>query len=282
LRQQRTHDGAEVLTGRAGRCGQGQDEGSRVDNGNGRSASDLTRNRMLAVLPEADRERLAPRLSPTFLEIKRVLFEPGKPIESVYFPLNGVISLVTPLEDGAIVEVATVGNEGVVGVPLVLGGSLAVRAISQVSGWVLRMDAGTFLTEVERPGAMRDLTDDYLQALFGQISQAAACNRLHTNEERLSRWLLMSHDRVGLDEFGITHEFLGQMLGSRRATVTLSAGILQAAGLIKYHRGQVTIVDRHGLEQVSCECYGVIRDELEGVLIKAAHRNGNSNGNGSR
>jgi CRP-like cAMP-binding protein len=257
-----------------------------VDNGNGRSASDLTRNRMLAVLPEADRERLAPRLSPTFLEIKRVLFEPGKPIESVYFPLNGVISLVTPLEDGAIVEVATVGNEGVVGVPLVLGGSLAVRAISQVSGWVLRMDAGTFLTEVERPGAMRDLTDDYLQALFGQISQAAACNRLHTNEERLSRWLLMSHDRVGLDEFGITHEFLGQMLGSRRATVTLSAGILQAAGLIKYHRGQVTIVDRHGLEQVSCECYGVIRDELEGVLIKAAHRNGNGhsngNGNGSR
>jgi CRP-like cAMP-binding protein len=250
-------------------------------NGNGRSASDLTRNRMLAVLPEADRERLARRLSPTFLEIKRVLFEPGKPIESVYFPLNGVISLVTPLEDGAIVEVATVGNEGVVGVPLVLGGSLAVRAISQVSGWVLRMDAGTFLTEVERPGAMRDLTDDYLQALFGQISQAAACNRLHTNEERLSRWLLMSHDRVGLDEFGITHEFLGQMLGSRRATVTLSAGILQAAGLIKYHRGQVTIVDRHGLEQVSCECYGVIRAELESVLTKAAHRNGNGNGNGN-
>jgi CRP-like cAMP-binding protein len=171
--------------------------------------------------------------------------------------------------------VATVGNEGVVGVPLVLGGSLAVRAISQVAGWVLRMDAASFLAEMARPGAMRDLTDDYLQALFGQISQAAACNRLHTNEERLSRWLLMSHDRVGVEEFAITHEFLGQMLGSRRATVTLSAGILQAAGLIKYHRGQVTIVDRHGLEQVSCECYGVIRNELENVLTKAAHRNGN-------
>jgi CRP-like cAMP-binding protein len=193
----------------------------------------------------------------------------------VYFPLNGVISLVTPLEDGAIVEVATVGNEGVVGVPLVLGGSLTVRAISQVAGWVLRMDAASFLQEMARPGPMRELTDDYLQALFGQISQAAACNRLHTNEERLSRWLLMSHDRVGVDEFAITHEFLGQMLGSRRATVTLSAGILQAAGLIKYHRGLVNIVDRHGLEQVACECYGVIRDELGSVLTKAAHRNGN-------
>ncbi|MEO8898758.1 MAG: Crp/Fnr family transcriptional regulator [Candidatus Dormibacter sp.] len=240
----------------------------------------MTRNLMLGVLPAVDRERLLPRLSPMFLEIKRVLFEPGKPIDSVYFPLNGVISLVTPLEDGAIVEVATVGNEGVVGVPLVLGGSLAVRAISQVAGWVLRMDASSFLTEMGRPGPMRDITDDYLQALFGQISQAAACNRLHTNEERLSRWLLMSHDRVGTEEFAITHEFLGQMLGSRRATVTLSAGILQAAGLIKYHRGQVTIVDRHGLEQVACECYGVIRNELENVLTKAAHRNGNGNGNG--
>jgi CRP-like cAMP-binding protein len=253
-----------------------------MESGNGRSASDMTRNLMLAVLPAADRDRLSARLSPMFLEIKRVLFEPGKPVDSVYFPLNGVISLVTPLEDGAIVEVATVGNEGVVGVPLVLGGSLAVRAISQVSGWVLRMDAATFLNEIARPGPMRDLTDDYLQALFGQISQAAACNRLHTNEERLSRWLLMSHDRVGLDEFAITHEFLGQMLGSRRATVTLSAGILQAAGLIKYHRGQVTIVNRHGLEQVACECYEVIRNELEGVLTKASHRNGNGNGNGSR
>ena len=234
-----------------------------MDSGNGRSASDMTRNLMLAVLPAADRERLSARLSPMFLEIKRVLFEPGKPIDSVYFPLNGVVSLVTPLEDGAIVEVATVGNEGVVGVPLVLGGSLAVRAISQVAGWVLRMDAASFLQEMDCPGPMRDLADDYLQALFGQISQAAACNRLHTNEERLSRWLLMSHDRVGVDEFAITHEFLGQMLGSRRATVTLSAGILQAAGLIKYHRGLVTIVDRHGLEQVACECYGVINDRSE-------------------
>jgi hypothetical protein len=121
-------------------------------------------------------------------------------------------------------------------------------------------------------GPLRELVDDYLQALFGQISQAAACNRLHSTEERLSRWLLMSHDRVGTDEFAITHEFLGRMLGARRATVTLSAGILQAAGLIRYHRGQVTIVDRAGLESVACECCGVIETELNGVVQRALRR----------
>ncbi len=229
-------------------------------------------NRLLEVLPSTERDRWFGPLTPSFLNIKTVLFEPGQPVDSVYFPLNGVISLVTPLEDGAIVEVATVGNEGIVGVPLVQGGSLAVRAISQVAGWVLRMDSRAFIDAMNSSVAVRDLVNDYLQALFGQISQAPACNRLHSNEERLSRWLLMSHDRVGVDEFAITHEFLGQMLGSRRATVTLSAGILQAAGLIKYHRGLVTIVDRPGLEAVACECYSVIKAELSGVLGKASRR----------
>jgi CRP-like cAMP-binding protein len=243
-----------------------------VDRATQTRASDSTRNSLLNALPVEDREQLEPLLTPLPLEIKTVLFEPGQSIEHVYFPLNGVISLVTPLEDGAIVEVATVGNEGLVGVPLVAGGSLAVRAISQVAGWVVRMDSLAFLKAVNRSEPLRNLIDDYLQALFGQIAQAAACNRLHSNEERLSRWLLMSHDRVGVDEFAITHEFLGQMLGSRRATVTLSAGILQAAGLIKYHRGLVTIVDRVGLEGVSCECYGVIKTELDGVVTKAGRR----------
>jgi CRP-like cAMP-binding protein len=229
-------------------------------------------NHLLDALPAAESQRLTRSLTPMRVHVKTVLFEPGRTIESVYFPLNGVISLVTPLEDGAIVEVATVGNEGIVGVPLVPGGSLAVRAISQVGGWVVRMDAPTFLKEVGRDGPLRELVNDYLQALFGQISQAAACNRLHSNEERLSRWLLMSHDRVGADEFAITHEFLGQMLGSRRATVTLSAGILQAAGLIRYHRGHVTIVDRAGLESAACECYGVIKRELDGVVQRALRR----------
>jgi len=223
-------------------------------------------NRIIQALPAADRARVVGAMAPVILGIKTVLFEPGQVIPAVHFPLSGVISLVTPLEDGNIVEVATVGNEGIVGVPLVPGGSLAVRAISQVTGTALRMDAGAFLAEVAQPGAFRDLVHDYLQALFGQISQAAACNRLHTNEERLSRWLLMSHDRVGVDEFAITHEFLGQMLGSRRATVTLSAGLLQAAGLIRYHRGHVAILDREGLESVACECYAVIKRQLDQVV----------------
>lgn len=229
-------------------------------------------NQLLEALPPTARDRWFASLIPSFLEIKTVLFEPGQVIEHVYFPLNGVISLVTPLEDGAIVEVATVGNEGIVGVPLVLGGSLAVRAISQVAGWVLKMEAAAFDEAIQAEPAVRSILADYLQALFGQVAQAAACNRLHSNEERLSRWLLMSHDRVGVDEFLITHEFLGQMLGSRRATVTLSAGILQAAGLIKYRRGVVTIVDRPGLAAVACECYAVIKAELDSVLQKAKQR----------
>jgi CRP-like cAMP-binding protein len=190
----------------------------------------------------------------------------------VLFPISGVISLVTPLLDGSIVEVATIGNEGVVGVPHVMGESVTVRAISQVVGESLRMPAGAFIAEWERPGALRDLVQDYISALFAQISQAAGCNRLHTNEERLSRWLLMSHDRVGVDEFDITHEFLGEMLGSRRATVTLSAGVLQAAGFIRYHRGRVTIVDREGLEGVACECYRVIKAAHDRVVDRATAR----------
>jgi CRP-like cAMP-binding protein len=227
-------------------------------------------NRIIAALPDGDGDSLREGMTEVELAIKTVLFEPGERIDSVYFPLDGVISLVTPLEDGAIVEVATVGNEGIVGVPIQLGGSLAVRAISQVAGRALRIETEAFLAQLDRRGPLSGLVQSYIQALFGQIAQAAACNRLHSNEERLSRWLLMSHDRVGVDHFAITHEFLGQMLGSRRATVTLSAGILQAAGLIRYQRGHVTIIDRGGLEGVSCECYQVIKEELDRVVAPLA------------
>ncbi len=210
------------------------------------------------------------------LPIKTVLFEPGAPIDAVHFPIDGVISLVTPLGDGAIVEVATIGNEGIVGVPLVPLSGLAVRAISQVAGHCLRMDATTFLEWADRSIAFQALVDSYTQALFGQISQAAACNRLHSSEERLSRWLLMSHDRVGSDEFMITQEFLGQMLAARRSTVSVSAGILQRAGLIRYVRGHVTIVDRAGLEAVSCECYSVIKTELDRVVRRSSRPDGST------
>jgi CRP-like cAMP-binding protein len=228
-------------------------------------------NRILTALPALEREELFGLVRNVTLPVKTVLFEPGTPIQALYFPTDGVISLVTPLHDGAIVEVATIGNEGIVGVPVVPLGGLAVRAISQVAGHSLRMDTAAFLTLFERSSAFQSLVDKYTQALFGQISQAAACNRLHSSEERLSRWLLMSHDRVGSDQFIITQEFLGQMLGARRSTVSVSAGILQRAGLIRYVRGHVTIVDRAGLEAVSCECYSVIRGELERVITPESH-----------
>jgi CRP-like cAMP-binding protein len=235
-----------------------------LDSGNG-YGNGVHGNSILDRLPSEDRALLAAKLSPVFLRVKTVLFEPGEVVDAVYFPLDGVISLVTPLEDGAIVEVATIGNEGIVGVPTIPGGAFAVRAISQVAGRCLTMSVEAFReAEAASPG-IAQLVQTYVLALFGQISQAAACNRLHTNEERLSRWLLMSHDRVGADKFIITQEFLAQMLGSRRATVTLSAGVLQKAGLIRYHRGHVEIVDRAGLESVSCECYRVIKSELDKV-----------------
>jgi hypothetical protein len=232
-------------------------------------SADTGSNRLLDALPIGESLRLRRALSPIFLEIETVLFEPGEPIAFVDFPRNCVISLVTPFQGGTSVEVATVGNEGIIGVPIRAGGSLAVRAISSVAGWVDRVDASTFLDEVKAEPHLRDVVNDYVQALFGEIAQAAACNRLHSNEERLSRWLLMSHDRVGADEFAITHEVLGQILASRRATVTLSAESLRAAGLISYSPGRVTIIDRVGLEAAACECYRAITTELDGVVRRA-------------
>ena len=229
-------------------------------------------NQLLDALPAADRRRLTGSVTPVFLDLKTVLFEPSGTVHFVDFPRNCVVSLVTPFHGGATVEVATVGNDGIVGVPMVLGGALAVRAICSVAGWADRMDASTFLDEVEREGPLRELVNDYLQVLFGQISQAAACNRLHSTEERLSRWLLASHDRVGTDEFAVTHEYLGRMLGARRATVTLAAEVLQAEGLIRYRRGHVSIVDRAGLEAAACECYGVIERELDGMVQRGLRR----------
>jgi len=223
-------------------------------------------NRILAALPLPERRQLLDAATEVTLSVRTVLFEPGGAIDAVYFPTDGVISLVTPLQSGAIVEVATIGNEGIVGIPLVLPlTGFAVRAITQVAGHGLRLDAAAFVELTGQSRVLQVLVDRYTQALFGQIAQAAACNRIHSSEERLSRWLLMSQDRVGSDEFMITQEFLAQMLGARRSTVSVSAGILQRAGLIRYTRGHVTIIDRAGLEAVSCECYAVIKAELDQV-----------------
>jgi CRP-like cAMP-binding protein len=226
-------------------------------------------NRLLDALPIAETESLRRSLRPVTLEVKELLFEPGQAIDFVYFPRNCVVSLVSLLHEGD-VEVATIGNEGIVGVPLLLGHSPAVRAVCSVEGWADRIEASTFLDEVVRSVPLSDLVNDYIQALFGQISHAAACNRLHSTEQRLCRWLLMSRDRVGTDEFAVTHQYLGRMLGARRATVTLSAGLLQAEGLITYQYGRITILDREGLEAAACECYEAIEAELDRVIQRAS------------
>jgi CRP-like cAMP-binding protein len=223
-------------------------------------------NRILTALPTSDRLQLFEAASSVALCMKTVLFEPGEPVDAVYFPVDGVISLVTPFDDGAIVEVASVGNEGIVGVPLVPFGGFAVRAISQGAGRCLRLDAAIFREWTARSQAFQTLVERYTQALFGQIAQAVACNRLHSNDERLARWLLMHQDRVGCAQFTITQDFIGQLLGVRRSTVSVSASSLQRDGAIRYTRGHVTIIDRELLETTSCECYATIKAELERVV----------------
>jgi CRP-like cAMP-binding protein len=225
-------------------------------------------NWILAALPPSDRRQLFEAASSVAFPVKTVLFEPGRPIDAVYFPVDGVISLVTLFQDGAMVEVATVGNEGIVGVPLVPFGGLAVRAIAHVAGRCLRLDAAAFLEWADRSHAFQTLVESYTQALFGQIALSAACNRLHSNDARLARWLLMNQDRLG-SVFTITQDFLGQLLGVRRSTVSVSAGLLQRDGAIRYTRGRVTIVDRELLETMSCECYATITSELERIVQRA-------------
>jgi Crp-like helix-turn-helix domain len=243
----------------------------RVDSGSGVSGGT---NRLLDTLPAAQRHRLMAAVSHVRLEPKTVLFEPGQRIDVVDFPCTCVVSLITPFHDGSTVEVASVGNEGIVGVPVVLGGSLAVQAICSVGGWIDRMEATTFTHEVESDVDLHEVVDDYLRAVFNQLSQAVACNRLHSTTERLARWLLASADRLGTDEFAVTHHLLGQLLGSGGATVSRAAQHLQAGGLINSRRGRITIVDRPGLETVACECYGVIKAELDGVIERAVIRFG--------
>ncbi len=227
-------------------------------------------NRLLAGLPAADRNRLGPHLEFENVELKQVMFEPGKRIESVYFPGTAVVSMLTTMDDGTAVEIATVGNEGMVGVPLVLGSAfMPVREFSQaqVPGDVVRMDAKIFDEEIAARGPLYDLVQRYVLAFFSQISQQVACNNLHSIEARCCRWMLLTHDRVGTDEFPLTQEFLAEMLGVRRASVTVVAGVLQRAGFIRFRRGRITVVDREGLEASSCECYRITRAEFDRLRI---------------
>ncbi len=227
----------------------------------------LGQNRLLAALPGKEYDRLRPHLVKVSLRLREILYEPSGPIPYVYFPLEGVVSLVLMMEGGFALEVGIIGNEGIVGTPVFLGfQSSLTRAISQVPGDALRMETTNFQEEMLRRGAMYGLVQRSTQAMINQISQSTVCNHRHSVKKRLCRWLLMSHDRVGTDEFPLTHEFLAQMLGVRRPTVTAAAGSLQTAGLIRYRRGRVTVLDRKGMEAAGCECYRVVAEELDRLL----------------
>ena len=228
-------------------------------------------NRLLSALSRDLQIRLLPRMEKISLPIKQVLYEPGQAIGYAYFPLSGVISLVIALKGGETVEVATVGNEGLAGTPLLLGAERsALKAICQVSGQALKMRADNFRRCLEEHPDFHALVRRYAQGLFDQIAHTTACNHVHSVQARMCRWLLMTHDRVGADEFHLTQEFLAQMLGVRRPSVTVAAGELQRAGLIRYQRGRIRIADRAGLEAGACECYETVRAEFDRLLSQAA------------
>jgi CRP-like cAMP-binding protein len=228
---------------------------------------DRRTNRLLSLLSDDDYARLRPHLSHVVLDYKKSLYEPSSPIEHVYFPINGVASLVITSADGSSAEVGTIGNEGIVGLPVCLGAREAPSAVYvQVPGTALKLDARGFRSEIERSPTLNFIMLRYAHAFFNQVAQSAACIHLHRVEQRCCRWLLMTHDRMPGDEFLLTHECLGMMLGVRRTTVTDVMGALQRAGLVRYRRGHVAILDCEALRARACECYAIWKLEFDRLL----------------
>ena len=226
-----------------------------------------TQNALLDSLAEQDLERLRPHLREVAVTQRQTINVAEEVIEHVYFPISAVISLIASLEDGTAVEVGLIGFEGMVGTPVLLGSDTASnQAFVQLSGNALRIPANVLLDATEQSPGLRRKLLRYALALSYQIAQSAACNARHVVEERCARWLLSARDRVDTDELMLTHEFLGVMLGVRRAGVTVAAGSLQTAGLISYRQGRVTILDRDALEAAACECYRMIKDEYKRLL----------------
>ena len=233
------------------------------------STSQSPANHLLAALPAAEYARIAGSLETLPLKLQERIHKPGESIRHVYFPGGGFCSVLTVLEDGTMVEVATIGREGAVGVSAIFDGDgAASRSLSMVQAEAetcYRMPVDVFRQEMDRRGAFYELLTRYTQALLGLIMQSTACNAVHTVEQRLARWFLMAHDRVGTDAFPLTQEFVAMMLGVARPTVTIVAGTLQKAGLITYQRGKVTVLDREKLESASCECYRTVTGLLNNV-----------------
>ena len=217
-------------------------------------------NMLLSMLPPDEYALLEQHLEPVEMHLHHLVAEANDRVRHLYFPQQGMMSVVTVMEDGTGIEAATVGREGVAGLPIFLGvETTPARLIVQLRGSAKRIEASRFAAVVEAAPALEKVLRRYTLSLLQQVSQSAACNTLHTVEKRCIRWLLMCHDRAGEDEFLLTQEFLAQMLGVRRAGVTMAASALQKQGLIKYSRGKIRILDRAGLENATCECYAAIR-----------------------
>jgi CRP-like cAMP-binding protein len=239
----------------------------------GMTEADFRRNAILAQLPESERAALLPHLRLEQSEIKRAAYEPGRPIADIYFPLTSVFSLVAVTSGQIQLEVATVGYEGMVGLPAYLGATSSPQAaFCQVPGHTLRVGVNDFRQALSRDGVLHALLNRFTQATMVQVSQNVVCNRSHSTEIRLARWLLTTQDRVGRDEFPLTQEFLAQMLGVHRPTVSDTAQRIQVEGLIRYRRGIITITDRDGLERRACECYRIVKAEFDD--LRNHRRNG--------
>ncbi|NMT62773.1 Crp/Fnr family transcriptional regulator [Marinobacter orientalis] len=221
-------------------------------------------NHLLAALPDSIKARVFPRLKLVEMKLGDVIYESDQPIEFVYFPANGIVSLLYDMINGSSAEISVVGNEGMTGIAVVMGGdSTPNRTIVQSSGFAYRMPAAELKSEFDNSPEVRVLTLRYTQALITQMSQTAACNRHHSIDQQLCRWLLLSLDRLPGNKLKMTQELIANMLGVRREGVTEAAGKLQDLGIIEYHRGQITVKDRPGLEALSCECYAAVRRETE-------------------
>lgn len=227
-------------------------------------ASNAARNLLLCALPPAELGNLLLHLQPVTFSLGQMVYEPDERIDYCYFPTNSVISLLYTMQDGSTAEMGLVGKEGVLGVALFLGGgSTCSRAVVPVAGDALRLPAKVLQEEFARSQSLQLLLLRYTQALLTQISQTAVCNRLHSVEQRLCRWLLLCHDRKNRSELLMTQELIANMLGGRRESVTVAAGHLQDANLIHYCRGHITILDRAGLESAACECYRIVENESD-------------------
>jgi CRP-like cAMP-binding protein len=231
------------------------------------SNSTQSRNRILAALPSDEYQRLQPLLKRAELTQGIVLYETGGPVEYVYFPVNALISLVVPMEDGSAIEVGLVGNDGMSGMSGLIGEAMSSdRAIVQIPGGAVRASLAVIKEEFGRGGALHDLLLRYMMTHLKLIAQTLACNAMHTVEKRLARWLLICKDRVASDDLKLTQEFIAEMLGTRRSTVSVAAGALQSEGLIECRRGNIRILDQQRLEEFSCECYKVVKEETSRLL----------------